>query len=68
MTEVKSNVHYAVRTGKSSLTQKYLGQVYKDNELVWQSRIRFDTREEAHAVANAACVELMDKPLSQPRD
>lgn len=53
MTAVTSNVHYAARTGKSSLTQKYIGQVYKNSELVWQSAEHFDTRDEALQAAAA---------------
>lgn len=59
--KLTSNEHYAVRTGKSSLTQRYIGQVYKDGELIWQTKEHYDTPDEARRIANAALNELICK-------
>lgn len=49
---------FEVRTGKSSLTQSYVGQVYRDGVLVWQSKEHYDTPDEARRIAGYALIRL----------
>lgn len=48
---------FKVGTGKCT-NQKYIGQVHRDDVLVWQTKRQYETREEAYRIANAARIRL----------